>query len=96
MVLGIIFGETSTQQFSFLFGDANGNRRNQLKSAYVQVNLPEDNNIVVAHVIDVNTENPLLAKDTAKFYSEPIEIPFPDLDSDRFTLYQASSLSHFK
>ena len=89
MVLGIIFGETSTQKFSFLFGDVDGNRRNQLKSAYVQVDLPGDNNIVVAHVIDVNTENPLLAKDTAKFYSEPIEIPFPDLDSQRFTLYQA-------
>ncbi|MDE0009748.1 MAG: ATP-binding protein [Candidatus Poribacteria bacterium] len=89
MVLGIIFGETSTQQFSFMFGDADGNRRDQLKSAYVQVDLPEGNNIVVAHVIDVNTENPLLAKDTAKFYSEPIEIPFPDLNSHRFTLYQA-------
>ena len=89
MVLGIIFGETSTQKFSFLFGDVDGNRRNQLKSAYVQVDLPGDNNIVVAHVIEVNTENPLLAKDTAKFYSEPIEIPFPDLNSDRFTLYQA-------
>ena len=89
MVLGIIFGETSTQKFSFLFGDVDGNRRDQLKSAYVQVDLPGDNNIVVAHVIEVNTENPLLAKDTAKFYSEPIEIPFPDLNSDRFTLYQA-------
>ena len=88
MPLGIIFGETSTQEFSFLFGDADGNRKNQLKSAYVQVDLQEDN-IVVAHVIDVNTENPLLAKDTAKFYSEPIEIPFPDLNSHRFTLYQA-------
>ena len=89
MVLGIIFGETSTQEFSFLFGDADGNRKNQLKSAYVQVGLQGDNSIVVAHVIDVNTENPLLAKDTAKFYSEPIEIPFPDLNSHRFTLYQA-------
>ena len=89
MALGIIFGETSTQEFSFLFGDADEDRKNQLKSAYVQVDLQEDNSVVVAHVIDVNTENPLLAKDTAKFYSEPIEIPFPDLNSQRFTLYQA-------
>ena len=66
MALGIIFGETSTQEFSFLFGDADEDRKNQLKSAYVQVDLQEDNSVVVAHVIDVNTENPLLAKDTAK------------------------------
>lgn len=91
MALGIIFGETSTQEFSFLFGDADGERQNQLKFAYVEVNLQENGNRVVARVVDVNTENPLLAKDTAKFYSEtgPSGIRFPDLMSRRFTLYQA-------
>lgn len=91
MALGIIFGETSTQEFSFLFGDADGERQNQLKFAYVEVNLQGNGNRVVARVVDVNTENPLLAKDTAKFYSEtdPSGIRFPDLMSRRFTLYQA-------
>lgn len=92
MALGVIFGETSTREFSFLFGDADGERQNQLKFSYVQVDLEEGgNNIVVARVIDVNTENPLLAKDTAKFYSEheTTGINIPDLMSRRFTLYQA-------
>ena len=46
---------------------------------------------IVARVVDVNTENPLLAKDTAKFYSEGdgSGIRFPDMMSRRFTLYQA-------
>ena len=91
MALGIIFGETSTREFSFLFGDAGGERQNQLKFAYVEADLKEDGSRVVARVIDMNTENPLLAKDTAKFYSEheTTGIPFPDLISHRFTLYQA-------
>ncbi len=91
MVLGIIFGETSTQEFSFLFGDVDGERQNQLKFSYVEVNIPESNDKVVAKVIDVNTENPLLAKDTAKFYSEheTVGISVPDIISHRFTLYQA-------
>ena len=90
MALGIIFGETSTQEFSFLFGDADGEHQNQLKFSYVEVDLP-DNNKVVAKVVDVNTENPLLAKDTAKFYSEheTLGISVPDIISHRFTLYQA-------
>ena len=91
MPIGVIFGETSTQEFSFLFGDADGQRQHQLKFAYVELNLPTDNSKVVARVIDVNTENPLLAKDTAKFYSETEAsgISFPDMMSRRFTLYQA-------
>ena len=87
--LGIIFGETSTREFYFLFGDADGQRQNQLKFAYVQANLQESSKIVVARVVDVNTDNPLLAKDTAKFYSEGTGITLPDLMSRRFTLYQA-------
>lgn len=91
MALGIIFGETSTQEFSFLFGDADSERQNQLKFSYVEVDLPESEDKVVAKVVDVNTENPLLAKDTAKFYSEheTLGIPVPDIISHRFTLYQA-------
>ena len=91
MALGVIFGETSTQEFSFLFGDADGQRQHQLKFAYVEINLQADNSKVVARVVDVNTENPLLAKDTAKFYSETeaAGISFPDMMSRRFTLYQA-------
>ena len=91
MALGIIFGETSTQEFSFLFGDIDGEHQNQLKFSYVEVDLPEGNNKVVAKVVDVNTENPLLAKDTAKFYSEHETLGFsvPDIISHRFTLYQA-------
>ena len=91
MALGIIFGETSTQEFSFLFGDADGAHQNQLKFSYVEVDLPESNDKVVAKVVDVNTENPLLAKDTAKFYSEheTLGISVPDIISHRFTLYQA-------
>ena len=91
MALGIIFGETSTQEFSFLFGDADSERQNQLKFSYVEVDLPESKNKVVAKVVDVNTENPLLAKDTAKFYSEheTLGISVPDIISHRFTLYQA-------
>ena len=91
MALGIIFGETSTQEFSFLFGDADSERQNQLKFSYVEVDLPESKDKVVAKVVDVNTENPLLAKDTAKFYSEheTLGISVPDIISHRFTLYQA-------
>ena len=91
MVLGIIFDETSTQGFTFLYGDVDGERQNQLKFSYVEVNLPDSNDKVVAKVIEVNTENPLLAKDTAKFYSEQETngIPIPDIISDRFTLYKA-------
>ena len=91
MALGVIFGETSTREFSFLFGDADGQRQNQLKFAYVEVDLQEDDSRIVARVVDVNTENPLLAKDTAKFYSEGdgSGIRFPDMMSRRFTLYQA-------
>jgi len=91
MALGIIFGETSTQEFSFLFGDPDGDHQNQLKFSYVEVDLPESEDKVVAKVVDVNTENPLLAKDTAKFYSEheTLGIPVPDIISHRFTLYQA-------
>ena len=91
MPIGVIFGETSTQEFSFLFGDADGQRQHQLKFAYVELSLPIDNSKIVARVIDVNTENPLLAKDTAKFYSETeaAGISFPDMMSRRFTLYQA-------
>ena len=91
MALGIIFGETSTQEFSFLFGDADGKHQNQLKFSYIEVDLPESNDKVVAKVVDVNTENPLLAKDTAKFYSEheTFGISVPDIISHRFTLYQA-------
>lgn len=90
MALGVIFGETSTQEFSFLFGDPQGQGQSQLKLAYVEVNL-DDGNLVVARVVDVNTENPLLGRDTAKFYSEgePTGIKFPDIMSRRFTLYQA-------
>ena len=91
MALGVIFGETSTREFSFLFGDADGQRQNQLKFAYVEADLQEDDSRIVARVVDVNTENPLLAKDTAKFYSEGdgSGIKFPDMMSRRFTLYQA-------
>ncbi len=91
MALGVIFGETSTREFSFLFGDADGQRQNQLKFAYVEFDLQEDGSRIVARVVDVNTENPLLAKDTAKFYSEGdgSGIRFPDMMSRRFTLYQA-------
>ena len=46
--------------------------------------------IVVAYVYEVNTDNPLLAQDTAKFYSEIDETSNkPNLMSSRFTLYQA-------
>lgn len=89
MVLGIIFGETSTEEFSFLFGDTDGQRQHQLKFAYVEVDSQTDGSRVVARVVDVNTENPLLAKDTAKFYSEASGISVPDMMSRRFTLYQA-------
>ena len=91
MALGVIFGETSTREFSFLFGDADGQRQSQLKFAYVEADLQEDDSRIVARVVDVNTENPLLAKDTAKFYSEGdgSGIRFPDMMSRRFTLYQA-------
>ena len=90
MALGVIFGETSTREFSFLFGDPQGQGQHQLKYAYVQINLDNENR-VVARVVDVNTENPLLGRDTAKFYSEgeATGIRFPDLMSRRFTLYQA-------
>lgn len=91
MALGVIFGETSTREFSFLFGDVDGQRQNQLKFAYVETDLQDDHSRIVARVVDVNTENPLLAKDTAKFYSEGdgSGIKFPDMMSRRFTLYQA-------
>ena len=91
MALGVIFGETSTREFSFLFGDADGQRQNQLKFTYVQADLQEDDSRIIARVVEVNTENPLLAKDTAKFYSEGdgSGIRFPDMMSRRFTLYQA-------
>lgn len=90
MALGVIFGETSTREFSFLFGDPQGQGQHQLKYAYVQISL-DDKNRVVARVVDVNTENPLLGRDTAKFYSESEAsgLRFPDLMSRRFTLYQA-------
>ena len=90
MALGVIFGETSTREFSFLFGDPQGQGQHQLKYAYVQISLDDDNR-VVARVVDVNTENPLLGRDTAKFYSESeaTGLRFPDLMSRRFTLYQA-------
>lgn len=90
MALGVIFGETSTREFSFLFGDPQGQGQHQLKYAYVQINL-DNQNRVVARVVDVNTENPLLGRDTAKFYSESeaTGLRFPDLMSRRFTLYQA-------
>ena len=52
MPIGVIFGETSTQEFSFLFGDADGQRQHQLKFAYVELNLPTDNSKVIARVID--------------------------------------------
>ena len=65
MALGVIFGETSTREFSFLFGDPQGQGQHQLKYAYVQVALDNENR-VVARVVDVNTENPLLGRDTAK------------------------------
>lgn len=91
MTLGIIFGETSTSEFNFLFGDVNGNRQNQLKFSYVEAVIPDSNDKIVAKVVEVNTENQLLAKDTAKFYSESESsgIPVPDIISKRFTLYQA-------
>ena len=87
--LGIIFGETSTQEFSFLFGADDEHRQLQLKYAYIEADLEEEGKIVVAYVYDVNTDNPLLAQDTAKFYSE-IDETFnkPNLMSSRFTLYQ--------
>ena len=90
MALGVIFGETSTREFSFLFGDPQGQGQHQLKYAYVQISL-DDENRVVARVVDVNTENPLLGRDTAKFYSESeaTGLRFPDMMSRRFTLYQA-------
>ena len=90
MALGVIFGETSTREFAFLFGDSQGQERSHLKFAYVEVNL-DNGDLVVARVVDVNTENPLLGRDTAKFYSETESagIKFPDLMSRRFTLYQA-------
>ena len=88
--LGVIFGETSTQEFSFLFGVDDENRQHQLKYAYVEADLKEEGRIVVAYVYEVNTDNPLLAKDTAKFYSEVDEtLNPPNLMSGRFTLYQA-------
>lgn len=91
MALGVIFGETSTREFYFLFGDADGQRQSQLKFTYVEADLQEDGSRIVARVVEVNTENPLLAKDTAKFYSEGdgSGIRFPDMMSRRFTLYQA-------
>lgn len=90
MALGVIFGETSTREFAFLFGDSQGQERSQLKFAYVEINL-NNGDKVIARVVDVNTENPLLGRDTAKFYSEgeATGVRFPDLMSRRFTLYQA-------
>ncbi|MFN3426432.1 MAG: hypothetical protein ACK41G_02515 [Candidatus Thermochlorobacter sp.] len=65
--LGIVFEETTTHEFSFIF-DSEQHLR-PFKFSFVQVPL-EDGKFVVAKVIDVNTDNPLLAKDTAKFYAE--------------------------
>ena len=87
--LGVIFGETSTQEFSFLFG-VDEHRQHEVKYAYVEADLEEEGKIVVAYVYEVNTDNPLLAKDTAKFYSEVDEtLQPPTLMSGRFTLFQA-------
>jgi DNA helicase HerA-like ATPase len=86
--LGIVFEETTTREFSFIF-DSEQHLR-PLKFSFVQVHL-EKEEFVVAKVVDVNTDNPLLAKDTAKFYAEKNGIAeiLPDVMSKRFMLYKA-------
>jgi DNA helicase HerA-like ATPase len=86
--LGIVFEETTTREFSFIFNSEQHLR--PLKFSFVQVHL-EKEEFVVAKVVDVNTDNPLLAKDTAKFYAEKNGIAeiLPDVMSKRFMLYKA-------
>ncbi len=86
--LGIVFEETTTREFSFIF-DSEQHLR-PLKFSFVQVHLDKEE-FVVAKVIDVNTDNPLLAKDTAKFYAEKNGIAeiLPEVMSKRFMLYKA-------
>jgi DNA helicase HerA-like ATPase len=86
--LGIVFEETTTREFSFIF-DSEQHLR-PLKFSFVQVHL-EKEEFVVAKVVDVNTDNPLLAKDTAKFYAEKNGIAeiLPEVMSKRFMLYKA-------
>jgi DNA helicase HerA-like ATPase len=86
--LGIVFEETTTREFSFIF-DSEQHLR-PIKFSFVQVHL-EKEEFVVAKVVDVNTDNPLLAKDTAKFYAEKNGIAeiLPDVMSKRFMLYKA-------
>jgi DNA helicase HerA-like ATPase len=86
--LGIVFEETTTREFSFIF-DSEQHLR-PLKFSFVQVHL-EKEEFVVAKVVDVNTDNPLLAKDTAKFYAEKNGIAeiLPNVMSKRFMLYKA-------
>jgi DNA helicase HerA-like ATPase len=86
--LGIVFEETTTREFSFIF-DSEQHLR-PLKFSFVQVHL-EKEDFVVAKVVDVNTDNPLLAKDTAKFYAEKNGIAeiLPNVMSKRFMLYKA-------
>jgi DNA helicase HerA-like ATPase len=86
--LGIVFEETTTREFSFIFNSEQHLR--PIKFSFVQVHL-EKEEFVVAKVVDVNTDNPLLAKDTAKFYAEKNGIAeiLPDVMSKRFMLYKA-------
>jgi Predicted ATPase len=86
--LGIVFEETTTREFSFIF-DSEQHLR-PLKFSFVQVHLDKEE-FVVAKVIDVNTDNPLLAKDAAKFYAEKNGIAeiLPEVMSKRFMLYKA-------
>lgn len=63
--IGYVFGETSTQEFEFVFPV---DKEKNLKNSFVVVKM--ENYEVIGRVIDIITENPLLSPETMKFFVE--------------------------
>ena len=85
--IGTVFGEASTNKFTFVFPR---DLQQSLKNAFVYVDMKSYK--VVAKVINIITENPLLSTETIKFFVEKNKISSEIskyLKSERFMFFTA-------
>jgi DNA helicase HerA-like ATPase len=88
--IGTVFGEASTDSFSFIFSPSKLEKKG-LKNAFVVVENESSGHKVVGRVVEIITDNPLLSPETTKFFvDDPVGSQVGDfLKSNRFMNYTA-------
>ncbi|TCK05308.1 ATP-binding protein [Phorcysia thermohydrogeniphila] len=88
--IGIVYGEATTDSFSFVFSPSYVKGMN-LKNAFVVVEGDNFKHKVIGKVVDIVTDNPMLSVENLKFFVDDVigrEVG-EFLKSDRFVSFQA-------